>query len=159
MSLPQRSVKLARRRRVEHPKTQAIPGIHIDILLKPYETEQSTPGVMGVATAIAAPGVILLVVVLILPPIVHEQIVVLRILQRHLVKMVAVKALIDHVVGRPPDITPPVKLVLKSRIISGNGGNYIPTPELLGVEHMFRHHSSGLFRRRNACKKRIKVGG
>src|SRR5579883_3371688 len=137
MSLPQRSVKLARRRRVEHPKTQAIPGIHIDILLKPYETEQSTPGVMGVATAIAAPGVILLVVVLILPPIVHEQIIVLlRILQRHL-----------------------VKLVLKSRIISGNGGNYIPTPELLGVEQMFRHHSSGLFRRRNACKKRIKVGG
>src|SRR5579884_2570652 len=119
MSLPQRSVKLARRRRVEHPKTQ------------------STPGVMGVATAIAAPGVILLVVVLILPPIVHEQIIVLlRILQRHLVKMVAVKALIDHVVGRPPDITPPVKLVLKSRIISGNGGNYIPTPELLGVEQM-----------------------
>jgi len=79
--------------------------IYVDVLFQGYQRKQGTPHVMGLATAIPSRGAILLIVVLVLLPITHEEVVALiGKFESNLVKVVAIQALVDQVIGGSPDV-------------------------------------------------------
>ena len=91
-------------------------------------------------------------------PISHEQIVaLLGKCQRDIVFAITIQSFIDQVIGRPPYVAPPVKLVWKNGIIARNGGNYVRTPKLLRIQEMLLDHPLGLIGRGNAGQHRVEV--
>src|SRR5262249_15014570 len=140
-------------RRIQCSKSQTLPWVVVDVLFEGYQAKQRTPGIVFVTATVAAPSVVLFIIVLIDSPVVHEKIVaLLGILPGNFVEPVAVNAFVNHVICRPPNSTAPVKLIRECRIVACDTRHYVFSPEFFFVQEMLFNHSFGLLGRRNAGK-------
>src|SRR5271157_983330 len=159
MAVPGSTAEFAARGGIECPEAQAIPGGLINILLQRHEAEQRAPRVVRIASAVPSPGKVLLVVVLVHLPVIHEEpVAFLRNFQGHLIEPVAREPPVGNVIRRAPDAATPVVLVGKRRVIARDGWYDVLAPEFPGVQQVLLNHSLCLLGRRNAGEHGVEAG-